>query len=228
MKAVKVPMKVSEISCLAVVYTGATVSVLNKVKYEQIPDEIRPPLTQGELKLNVAEKGQDMTVSGITNIDVELGGLKLTWPVYVAPIRDDFLLGWDMISHHKFVIDPEKGLCVQQNWLKSEEESSSKETASIGVVRQVTLPTSAEFVSSHQGQDLVIGDVVYRKCTPVKKLEKPWDGPYIILKMVSPSVYLIRGCKKNLVTHHDRLKRCLIKKEELPRWARKVLSVCGL
>ena len=99
-------MKMSEISCLAVVDTGAPVSMLNKVKNEQIPDEMRPPLTQGELKLNVAEKGKDMTVSGITNLDVELGGLKLTWPVYVAPIRDDFLLRWDMISHIKFVIDP--------------------------------------------------------------------------------------------------------------------------
>ena len=170
-KAVKVPMKVCEISCLAVVYTGVTVSVLNKVKYEQIPDEIRPLLTQGELKFKVAEKGQDMTVSGITNIDVELGGLNLTWPVYVTRIRDDFLLGWDMIFHHKFVIDPEKGLCVQQNWLKSEEEFSSKETASIGVVRQVTLSTSAEFVSSHQGQDLVKGDAVHWKCRHVKNLK---------------------------------------------------------
>ena len=72
------------------------------------------------------------------------------------------------------------------------------------------------------------GDVVYKKCAPVKKLEKIWDGPYIVLKILSPSVYLIQGRKKTLVTHHDRLKRCLIIKEELPRWARKVVSDCGL
>lgn len=163
-KAVKVPIKVSEISSLAIVDTGSSVSVLNKVIYEQIPEKISPHLSQENLKLNVAEAGQDITVSGITKVDVELGGLKFTWPVYVAPIRDDFLLGWDMISHYKFVIDPERGLCVQQNWLKNEEESSSKETASTGVVHLVTLSASAEFVSSCQGHGCVKGDVVFQKC----------------------------------------------------------------
>ena len=73
----------------------------------------------------------------------------------------------------------------------------------------------------------ISGDVVYKKFVPAKKLEKSFNGPYIILKMLPPSVYLIQGRRKTLVTHHGRLKRCLMMKEELPRWARKVVTECG-
>ena len=71
------------------------------------------------------------------------------------------------------------------------------------------------------------GDVVYKKCAPLKKLDKPWNGPYIILKMLSPSVYLIQGRRKTHVTHHDRLKPCGIGTGELPKWAKKIVKNCS-
>ena len=70
-------------------------------------------------------------------------------------------------------------------------------------------------------------DVVYKKCSPLKKLDKPWDGPYIILKILSPSVYLIQGHKKTHVTHHDKLKPHGIETEELPKWAWKIVKNCS-
>ena len=70
------------------------------------------------------------------------------------------------------------------------------------------------------------GDVVYKKCAPGKKLERLWDGPFIILKLLSPSVYLIQGRRKTLVTHHDGLKRCLMMKEDLPKWAQRIIKNC--
>ena len=68
------------------------------------------------------------------------------------------------------------------------------------------------------------GDVVFKKCAPLKNLDKPWDGPYIILKMLSPSVYLIQGRRKTHVTYHDRLKPRGIQTGELPKSTQKIVQ----
>ena len=70
------------------------------------------------------------------------------------------------------------------------------------------------------------GDLVYKRNPSQKKLERPWDGPFIVLKCVSPSVYLIKGKRKTTIVHHDRLKPCSLEKNDLPKWARKIVAQC--
>ena len=77
-KTVRVPISVSGVSCFAVVDTGAEVSVLKNSIYEQIPEEVRPPLSQAKRKLVVAEAGKEMSVCGMIELDIEVGGFKFT------------------------------------------------------------------------------------------------------------------------------------------------------
>ena len=119
-KTVKVPIKIGGVNCSAVVDTGAEVSVLNKEIYEKIPEDSRPQPEKPKRRLVVAEAGKEMTVCGMIKIDITVGAFTFTRPVYVAPIRDDLLLGWDIIYHHKFAIDPEKGFRVKGKSLNLE------------------------------------------------------------------------------------------------------------
>ena len=359
-KTIKVPISVSGISGFAIVDTGAEATVLNNSIYEQIPEKVRPPLSQAKKKLVVAEVGKEMSVCGMTEIDVEIGGFKFKWPVYVAPIRDDFLLGWDVIYQHKFAIDPEQGFQVKGDWINIEIDSPRRKSAAATEINQaVTNPKLSEFILCCKCQDQIEGDYfkepivqnrvvvveamvtpqenselvrlsnpcdlqkqipnatvvgkpkkatdtqdpnysdvnsktldlpnlisetsshgtfsqqraenkiksvkasyrevavpkmsevvlrgigvekespgieenmyqrgdlvyMYKQSPSQKKLEKPWDGPFIVIKCVSPPVYLLQGKKKTIIIHRDRLKPCKLE-DDLPRWAKKVVAHC--
>ena len=351
-KTVRVPISISGISCFAVVDTGAEATILNINIYEQIPEEVRPPLSQAKKKLVVAEAGKEMSVCGMTEIDVEIGGFKFKWPVYVAPTRDDFFLGWDMIFHHKFAIDPGQGFQVKNKWIKIEVDSPKRKSAVTEVNQAVTNPKLSEFILCYKCQDKIEGDyltepivqnriivaesteipqkdcvsvcnskqldlqkheektlvgchnetnvlnsemtyspvsnlktcsndtlsehrvenmskTVKNKCENAsgpkmpevvlrniveeteksrieenmykrgdlvymyklspsqKKLERQWDGPFVVIKCVSPSAYLLTGKKKTIIVDRDRLKPCTkLEENDLPRWARKVVAHC--
>ena len=160
-KTVRVPISVNGVSCFAVVDTGAELSVLKNSTYEQIPEEVRPPLSQAKRKLVVAEAGKEMSVCGMNELDIEVGGFKFIWPVYVAPIRDDLLLGWDIIYHHKFAIDPEKGFRVKDKWLSLEVTQQKRNVAGIEIRRSITVPANSEFVVSCQCEDTLEGDYLF-------------------------------------------------------------------
>ena len=359
-KTVRVPVSIGGISCFAVVDTGAEATILNINIYEQIPEEVRPPLSQAKKKLVVAEAGKEMSVCGMTEIDVEIGGFKFKWPVYVAPICDDFLLGWDMIYQHKFAIDPEQGFQVKGDWINIEIDSPRRKSAAAEINQAVTNPKSSEFILCCKCQDQIEGDYfkepivqnrvvvveamvtpqensepvrlsnpcdlqkqipyatvvgkpkkatdtqdpnysdvnsktldlpnlisetsshgtfsqqrvenkiksvkasyreiavpkmsevvlrgigvekespgieenmyqrgdlvyMYKQSPSRKKLEKPWDGPFIVMKCVSPSVYLLQGKKKTIIVHRDRLKPGSLETDDLPRWAKKTVARC--
>ena len=354
------PISVSGISGFAVVDTGAEATVLNNSIYEQIPEQVRPPLSQAKKKLVVAEAGKEMSVYGMTEIDIDIGGFKFKWPVYVAPIREDLLLGWDIIFHHKFAIDPEQGFQVKNKWIKIDIDLSKRKSAVTEVKQCVTNPKMSGCILCCKCQDQIEGDYLkepivqnrvvvveamvtpqensepvrlsnpcelqkqipnatvvgkpkkgtdtqdpnysdvnpktldlpnlisetsshgtfsqqtvekkvklvkvkyrsaswlkvseavlrnigektespgidkymykrgdfvytYKQSPSHKKLERPWEGPFIVRKCVSPSEYLLQGKKKTIIAHRDRLKPCLLEENDLPRWARKVVAHC--
>ena len=158
MKTIKVPISVSGISGFAIIDTGAEATVLNNSIYEQIPEKVRPPLSQAKKKLVVAEAGKEMSVYGMTEIDIEIGGFKFKWPVYVAPIREDLLLGWDMIFHHKFAIDPEQGFQVKNKWIKIDVDLSKRKSTITEVKQCVTNPKMSEFILCCKCQNQIEGD----------------------------------------------------------------------
>jgi len=66
-----------------------------------------------------------------------------------------------------------------------------------------------------------VGDAVYRvddasKVGESKQLRNPWQGPYIVINVLSPVLYEIQKRKKVFVVHHDKLKSC--NDRVLPNW----------
>ena len=204
-KTVRVPISASGISCLAVVDTGAEVSVLKNSIYEQIPEAVRPPLLQAKRKLVVAEAGKEMSVCGMIELNIEVGGFKFTWPVYVAPIRDDILLGWDIIYHHKFAIDPEKGFRVKDKWLSLEVTQQKRNVAGIEIKRSITVPANSEFVVSCQCEDTLEGDylfepVVLSRVIAAKAMVRPHKNS-VPVRLINPTNSPKRLSKKTVLGH---------------------------
>lgn len=70
-----------------------------------------------------------------------------------------------------------------------------------------------------------IGDIVYHidsatRIGQSKKLRSPWKGPYLIIKVLSPVLYRIRQRKKEMVSHHDKLKPC--EDRNIPFWIKRL------
>ncbi|VDI00836.1 Hypothetical predicted protein [Mytilus galloprovincialis] len=82
---------------------------------------------------------------------------------------------------------------------------------------------SCGFANGHltRSRTYDVGDAVYRidsatKVGESKKLRSPWQGPYLVIKVISPVLYRIQKRKKALVVHHDKLKPC--EDRVLPKW----------
>ena len=204
-KTVKVPIKVGGVQCSAVVDTGAEVSVLNKDIYEKIPENSRPPLEKPKRRLVVAEAGKEMTVCGMIKINITVGEFTSIWPVYVAPIRDDLLLGWDIIYHHKFAIDPEKGFRVKDKWLNLEVNPPKRNVAGIEIKRSITVPANSEFVVSCQCKDTLEGDylfepVVLSRVIAAKAMVRPYKNS-VPVRLINPTNSPKRISKKTVLGH---------------------------
>ena len=70
-----------------------------------------------------------------------------------------------------------------------------------------------------------VGDLVYlinssSKVGQSNKLKPIWNGPYLVIKVISPVLFRIKGRKREVVVHHDRLKPCLDR--SIPMWMRRL------
>ena len=105
-------------------------------------------------------------------------------------------------------------------------EALQKKFAQCYGVARCHLKSAAEqqrkFHDTRVSQNLFkAGEAVFKKAVPTNKFSLPWQGPYIIKRVISDAVYEIADKKKTTVVHHDRLK---IFQGELPRWAIKLQS----
>ena len=69
-----------------------------------------------------------------------------------------------------------------------------------------------------------VGDLVYlinssSKVGQSNKLKPIWNGPYLVIKVISPVLFRIKGRKREVVVHHDRLKPRLDR--SIPMWMRR-------
>ncbi|XP_071177580.1 uncharacterized protein [Mytilus edulis] len=122
--SIAVPVVINKIVMNTVIDTGAEVTVLSEKLYDQIPESKRPKLRRAARKLEVAEAGKNLTTEGITEVKVNLRSETFKWPVHVAPIEENMLLGCDLIDEMKVARVGEKdtnsGLVIYKEAERSE------------------------------------------------------------------------------------------------------------
>ena len=110
------------------------------------PRTKRPKLTEAKRGLVVAEAGKEMTTCGTIDANFKLGDFEFTWPVYVAPIRDDILLDCDIIDEMDITVNTKRGIQVNDQWVECEIIRSRDTQGSVKVTRAVTVPAASEFI----------------------------------------------------------------------------------
>lgn len=126
--------------------TGAEVTVLSERLYNLFPEEKRPKLQEAKRGLVVAEAGREMSTCGTIDVQFKLGEFEFTWPVYVAPIRDDILLGCDIIDEMDITVNTKRGIQVRDQWVECEIIRSHDTAGPVKIARAITVPALSEFV----------------------------------------------------------------------------------
>ena len=118
--AVRVPVEINGCRVNAVVNTGASVTVLGEKVFFSIPAANRPHFRREEIGLRVADENTMMSTTGIANVNMTIGGNCFTWPVYIAPIGDEMLLGCDVIDEWDITVNTRSKEAIQigGEWVK--------------------------------------------------------------------------------------------------------------
>ena len=117
---IRVNVQIMDQPVKAVVDTGAGVTVLSDRVYKSLPESLKSKLRRTEVDLVVAEEGKKMRSNGVADVQFKLGDLEFGWTVHVAPIRDDLLLGCDILHAQDITINTRQGLLVNGTWVKCE------------------------------------------------------------------------------------------------------------
>ena len=145
---IKVPIKVEDMNLLAVVDTGAEVTVMRDSLYRDLPLESRPEIKDARCGLVVADKGHHMETQGMVKLPLNFGGHQFEWDVYLAPITDDLLLGCDIIDKLDLTLNTSEGLGLNGKWIPCNIHCRLNQVSRAQLEETVTIPASSEFLTA--------------------------------------------------------------------------------
>ena len=156
--SMRVPVNIHNNTLNAVIDCGAEVTILNPDVLKLLPEDCRPSICPTATKLTVAEEDRLMPTSGIAVVPLTIGTLHFEWPVYIAPIGEDILLGCDIIDAKDITINTHKGLLVAGEWLPCEVTRKVNHAARVALDQNVTLPPNSELMTFGITENPVIED----------------------------------------------------------------------
>ena len=160
------PISVEGLAVKVVIDTGAEVTVISTSLFEKIPKGNRPKLQESRRFLVVAEEGKRLKTQGVIEANLTIGKLALKWEVYVAPIRDEVLLGCDVIDEYNITINTKRGIKVDGTWIGCEVVRKSNKIARVFVKESVTVPASSEIIIEGTGKQAEYIDTRYASLEP--------------------------------------------------------------
>lgn len=169
---IKAPIKIGGQYLFAVIDTGAEVTVMSDRVFQSLSEEQRSTLTDSKRSLVVAEEGRKMSTQGIAEVAIELGPVKCVWPVYVAPISDDILLGCDIIDNYDITINTRRGIQVQGCWVECDVTRKSDKVARILLNETSTIPGNTEVILQGHCENAEVLDTRFGSIEPITEDER--------------------------------------------------------
>ena len=230
--------------------TGAALTIFSRNIFAKLPKDIQAKLKPcPKVRLEAAD-GNLMQVDGIVELHLEIGKCVYPWKIYIAPITDTGLLGFDFFYYYDCAIEARRGIRINGRWIKCEIQNAPQKTSKVTVAEDIEiLPYSecvikgkadfSDFVS-HNGiiephphakvnenlgnsdrSQLIIG------CTLVDTQCEGKPVPVRIMNITQESVYLHAGTVVGLVSEVDDVE--LIAETEMDSdelTAKEVYSAC--
>ena len=113
-----------------------------------------------------------MVTSGVADVDIQIGSLKFEWPIYIAPIGDQLLLGCDVIYDKDITINTRRGLEVLGEWIDCEVVRKMDKIARVVLKETVTIPPDCEVILAGQNVNSKSLDTRYCSIEPLVEDER--------------------------------------------------------
>ncbi|VDH94525.1 Hypothetical predicted protein [Mytilus galloprovincialis] len=143
---IQTSVRINDYELKAVIDTGAEVTVLSEKVYRNLAKEYHLELKTATRGLLVAEEGKKMSATGITEIEMSLGPLRFTWPVYVAPLNDDLLLGCDIIDEMDITVNTKRGIQIKDIWYPCEVKRRENKVLRIVLNKSISIKSQSEMI----------------------------------------------------------------------------------
>ncbi|CAC5417076.1 TRPT1 [Mytilus coruscus] len=185
----RVPVKVQGQSLFAVVDTAAKVTLISEEVYKYL--KAVPPVLK-EVIMHTAGRGMQMNGFIVGPTEIQLGARVMEAKIYVAPISDDMLLGFDLLRERGVALD------MLEGHLKIGDEVIPMTSGAVGQVpreanvvldRTVTVPPNSVMrVSCNLIEELsgyVVEACTHDELLVPRTLQAPGRSPIICLMNVS-------------------------------------------
>ncbi|MCG8112852.1 MAG: RNase H-like domain-containing protein [Candidatus Thiodiazotropha taylori] len=145
--SILLPISVSNIDYKVVLDTGSAVTILSSNVYNKIPLDVRPPLKKvsSAVKLEAANDGL-LSVLGEVCLEFKIQKDTFKWDVFVAPIREDGLLGLDFLQAHSYSLSSESGLKLNKRKYKTIIQKVHLRAVRVICKDTIVLPANCEMV----------------------------------------------------------------------------------
>lgn len=165
--SILLPVDIHSVNAKLVLDTGAAVTVVSSNVYNKLPQNMRPELgkVSPSLKLEVAND-ELLPVLGTVTLDFKIRRDNFQWQCFVAPIREDGLLGLDFLQAHNYVLSAESGLKLNKKKYPTLIEKVSMRAIRIRCDGTVTIPAFSEAIIEGEADEEI--QSIYGLVSPVK------------------------------------------------------------
>lgn len=146
--------------------TDAEVTVIGQSLFKKILEGNRPKLQESRRCLVVAKEGKRLNTQRVIEANLTIGKLAVKWEVYVAPIRDEVLLGCDMNDENNIRINTKRSIQVEGTRFGCEVVRKSDKIARVFDKESITVPANSEIIIEGTGKQAEYIDTRYASLEP--------------------------------------------------------------
>ena len=142
------PISIENVSAEFIVDTGAAVTILSTKIFNQIPQSLKPVFKELDprLKLEVANDGL-LQVTGLVTLTFKIQKDIFTWDVFIAPIREDGLLGLDFLQNHNYALSALSGLKLNKKRYSTNVHRVPYRAIRVTLKEETILPAYSEIIA---------------------------------------------------------------------------------
>ena len=113
-----------------------------------LPKNKQLPLLPASHRLTSAEVDNKMETCGIVETSITIGNHTFIWPVYIASIKDDMLLGCDIFDTFNMTLNSSYGLKIGNEWISCNITRTPESIARVSLRSSLTIPPNSEILTN--------------------------------------------------------------------------------